>query len=161
MRKTLNKFIEQQLSSFGTLESVFETENHMGETTFSYGLSLNGISSGFNELEHIDINVCYSNHQKLTYELGKYSSPFYTNSKSNQKRLLELLIDLPLALSVNYEEITAVDWNRYSISITGAETTSIHDLMSMIKLFKQFLLQFSQERLDVLPKRLEKTRNGQ
>lgn len=155
----LAKSIESRLSEFGILELISETESNrfqFPKYQIAYSLSLTDVISDYGELGDIDIDVYYDDHQKITYELGKYSLPFFINSKSNLKRFLDLLIDLPLVLTVSYEKIAAVDWDRYSISITGAETTSLTELVSMIEVFKQFLLQVSHEQLDSLPKRWKK-----
>lgn len=154
MKKILSKFIEQQLSSFGILELELETESRIEGTALSYSLFLNGFSLNFDELGHIDIDIYYNNHQKLTYELGKYSFPLYTNSKSNQRRLLELLINTPLYLNTSFDKIeknSYMNWDRYVISLTGVKATNMEEFITMIEVFKQLLVQVKQEQLDYIP----------
>lgn len=159
MEKSINRFIEEKLSSLGILELDKIVQGKKGcwfwnEATLYYSLFLNGFSEEKEgELGYIDITVSYSNHKKITYELGKYSFTFLTNSKDSQKRILELIVETDLNFSIEIEKIKKnkdMYWDRYSTSITGIETTKIEELIVMIGDFKKYLMQVKKEKLEEL-----------
>ena len=102
---------------------------------------MTAITPEFSESGTLDIEVSFNDYQELTYELGKYSTPFYVNSKDELKCLLEGIVDLPLPFSVSYKPIKEVTWDRYIVSIDGVETTRIIELVKMIKVLEDYLSQ--------------------
>ena len=141
MTKALKKLIEENLSSLGIVELIDERRNKLWGYNLLYSLSLTAITPEFSELGTLDIEVSFNNYRELTYELGKYSFPFYVNSKKELKYLLEGIVDLPLPFSVSYEPIKEVTWDRYKVSIDGVETTRIIELVKMIKVLEDYLSQ--------------------
>lgn len=135
MTKALKKLIEENLSSLGIVELIDERRNKLWGYNLLYSLSLTAITPEFSELGTLDIEVSFNNYQELTYELGKYSIPFYVNSKEELKCLLEGIVDLPLPFSVR------VTWDRYIVSIDGVKTTRIIELVTMIKVLEDYLSQ--------------------
>ena len=148
MTSTLKQFIESNLSPFGILQLVDEKIDKFWGCDLFYSLSLKDITPEFLEIETIDIEVAYNDNQKVTYRLGKFSYPFYVNSKDQLKYLLELLIDLPLPFSVNYSKVKNLTQDRYIVSIEGVETTKISELVTMIKVLKPFLNKIYNQKLD-------------
>lgn len=141
MTKALKKLIEENLSSLGIVELIDERRNKLWGYNLLYSLSLTAITPEFLELGTLDIEVSFNNYRELTYELGKYSFPFYVNSKKELKYLLEGIVDLPLPFSVSYEPIKEVTWDRYVVSIDGVKTTRIIELVTMIKVLEEYLCQ--------------------
>ncbi len=141
MTKALKKLIEENLSSLGIVELIDERRNKLWGYNLLYSLSLTAITPEFSELGTLDIEVSFNNYRELTYELGKYSFPFYVNSKKELKYLLEGIVDLPLPFSVSYEPIKEVTWDRYVVSIDGVKTTRIIELVTMIKVLEEYLCQ--------------------
>lgn len=141
MTKALKKLIEENLSSLGIVELIDERHDKFGGYYLLYSLSLTAITPEFSESGTLDIEVSFNDYQELTYELGKYSIPFYVNSNDELKCLLEGIIDLPLPFSVSYEPITEITWDRYKVSIDGVETTRIIELVTMIKVLEDYLSQ--------------------
>lgn len=141
MIKALKKLIEENLSSLGIVELIDERRNKLWGYNLLYSLSLTAITPEFSELGTLDIEVSFNNYRELTYELGKYSFPFYVNSKKELKYLLEGIVDLPLPFSVSYEPIKEVTWDRYVVSIDGVKTTRIIELVTMIKVLEEYLCQ--------------------
>ena len=141
MTKALKKLIEENLSSLGIVELIDERRNKLWGYNLLYSLSLTAITPEFSELGTLDIEVSFNNYRELTYELGKYSFPFYVNSKKELKCLLEGIVDLPLPFSVSYEPIKEVTWDRYVVSIDGVKTTRIIELVTMIKVLEEYLCQ--------------------
>lgn len=139
--KALKKMIEENLSSLGIVELIDERRNKLWGYNLLYSLSLTAITPEFSELGTLDIEVSFNNYRELTYELGKYSIPFYVNSKDELKCLLEGIVDLPLPFSVSYEPIKEVTWDRYIVSIDGVKTTRIIELVKMIKVLEDYLSQ--------------------
>ncbi|CAD0149479.1 conserved protein of unknown function [Streptococcus thermophilus] len=155
MINTLNKLIEKNLSKYGILELELAEEGYLFGKSFSYSLWLNEFDLNICELGAIDIDVFYSNYDKITYELGKYSLPIYTNSKANLIRLIELIIETDLNFSIELEKVeksSKMFWDRYFISISGAKTTKMSELISMIEKLKQILTQVKEDELEKLPK---------
>ena len=148
MTRTLKQFIESNLSPLGILELVDEKSDKFWGCNLLYSLSLNDVTPEFLEIETIDIEVSYNDCQKGTYSLGKFSYPFYVNSKDQLKYLLEHLIDLPLPFSVNYKKVQSLIQDRYIVSIEGVETTKIAEFVAMIKVMKAFLNQIYHKQLD-------------
>lgn len=141
MTKALKKLIEENLSSLGIVELIDERRNKLWGYNLLYSLSLTAITPEFSELGTLDIEVSFNNYRELTYELGKYSFPFYVNSKKELKYLLEGIVDLPLPFSVSYEPIKEATWDRYVVSIDGVKTTRIIELVTMIKVLEEYLCQ--------------------
>lgn len=141
MTKALKKLIEENLSSLGIVELIDERRNKLWGYNLLYSLSLTAITPEFSELGTLDIEVSFNNYRELTYELGKYSFPFYVNSKKELKYLLEGIVDLPLPFSVSYEPIKEVTWDRYVVNIDGVKTTRIIELVTMIKVLEEYLCQ--------------------
>lgn len=141
MTKALKKLIEENLSSLGIVELIDERRNKLWGYNLLYSLSLTAITPEFLELGTLDIEVSFNNYRELTYELGKYSFPFYVNSKKELKYLLEGIVDLPLPFSVSYEPIKEVTRDRYVVSIDGVKTTRIIELVTMIKVLEEYLCQ--------------------
>ena len=141
MTKALKKLIEENLSALGIVELIDERRNKLWGYNLLYSLSLTAITPEFSELGTLDIEVSFNNYRELTYELGKYSFPFYVNSKKELKYLLEGIVDLPLPFSVSYEPIKEVTWDRYVVSIDGVKTTRIIELVTMIKVLEEYLCQ--------------------
>lgn len=139
--KTLKKLIEGNLSSLGLVELIDERRDKFGGYYLLYSLSLTAITPEFSESGTLDIEVSFNDYQELTYELGKYSTPFYVNSKDELKYLLEGIVNLPLPFSVSYKPIKEVTWDRYIVSIDGVETTRIIELVKMIKVLEDYLSQ--------------------
>lgn len=139
--RALKKLIEGNLSSLGLVELIDERHNKLWGYNLLYSLSLTAITPEFSELGTLDIEVSFNNYRELTYELGRYSFPFYVNSKKELKYLLEGIVDLPLPFSVSYEPIKEVTWDRYKVSIDGVETTRIIELVKMIKVLEDYLSQ--------------------
>ncbi|WP_413474023.1 hypothetical protein [Streptococcus parauberis] len=166
MEKTINKFIEKKLSPLGFLE-LDEIEQakkgcwNRNETALYYSLFLFGFSEEKEiELGWVEITVYYNNYKEITYELGKSCFPLFTNSKDSQKRLLELIVETDLNFSIEIEKIKKnkeMNWDRYSTSITGTETTRIEELVVMIEEFKKCLMQVKKEKLEALPEEIQKT----
>lgn len=163
MEKTINKFIEKRLSPLGILE-LGEIEQakegcwNRNETALYYSLFLFGFSEEKEiELGWVEITVYYNNYKEITYELGKSCFPLFTNSKDSQKRLLELIVETDLNFSIEIEKIKKnkdMNWDRYSTSITGTETTRIEELVVMIEEFKKCLMQVKKEKLEALPEEI-------
>lgn len=141
MTKVLKKLIEENLSSLGIVELIDERYDKLGGYYLLYSLSLIAITPEFSESGTVDIEVSFSDYQELTYELGKYSFPFYVNSKEELKCLLEGIVDLPLPFSVSYEPIKEVTWDRYIVSIDGVKTMRIIELVAMIKVLGDYFSQ--------------------
>lgn len=141
MTKALKKLIEENLSSLGIVELIDKRRNKLWGYNLLYSLSLTAITPEFSELGTLDIEVSFNNYRELTYELGKYSFPFYVNSKKELKYLLEGIVDLPLPFSVSYEPIKEVTWDRYVVNIDGVKTTRIIELVTMIKVLEEYLCQ--------------------
>lgn len=139
--RTLKKLIEGNLSSLGLVELIDERHDKFGGYYLLYSLSLAAITPEFAESGIVDIKVSFSDYQELTYELGKYSIPFYVNSKEELKYLLEGIIALPLPFSVNYEPIKEVTWDRYIVSIDGVKTIRMTEFVAMIKVLRDYLSQ--------------------
>lgn len=139
--KALKKLIEGNLSSLGLIELIDDRHDKFGGYYLLYSLSLTAITPEFSESGTLDIEVSFNDYQELTYELGKYSTPFYVNSKNELKCLLEGIVDLPLPFSVSYKPIKEVTWDRYIVSIDGVETTRIIELVKMIKVLEDYLSQ--------------------
>lgn len=135
MTKALKKLIEENLSPLGIVELIDERYDKFGGYYLLYSLSLTATTPEFSESGTVDIEVSFSDYQELTYELGKYSIPFYVNSKEELKCLLEGIVDLPLPFSVR------VTWDRYIVSIDGVKTTRIIELVTMIKVLEDYLSQ--------------------
>lgn len=166
MEKTINRFIEKKLSPLGILElDEIEKEKEgcwdWNETALYYSLFLDGFSEEEEgELGYVEITVHYNNYKEITYELGKSCFPLFTNSKDSQKRLLELIVETDLNFSIEIEKIKKnkeMNWDRYSTSITGTETTRIEELVVMIEEFKKCLMQVKKEKLEALPEEIQKT----
>lgn len=141
MTKALKKLIEENLSPLGIVELIDERYDKFGGYYLLYSLSLTATTPEFSESGTVDIEVSFSDYQELTYELGKYSIPFYVNSKEELKCLLEGIVDLSLPFSVSYEPIKEVTWDRYIVSIDGVKTTRIIELVTMIKVLEDYLSQ--------------------
>lgn len=139
--RVLKKLIEENLSSLGIVELIDERYDKFWGYYLLYSLSLTAITPEFSESGTVDIEVSFSDYQELTYELGKYSIPFYVNSNDELKCLLEGIVDLPLPFSVSYEPIKEVTWDRYVVSIDGVKTTRIIELVTMIKVLEEYLCQ--------------------
>lgn len=148
MTSTLKQFVESNLSPFGILQLVDEKSDKFWGCDLFYSLSLKDITPEFLEIETIDIEVAYDDRQKVTYTLGKFSYPFYVNSKDQLKYLLEFLIDLPLPFTVNYRKVKNLTQDRYIVSIEGVKTTKIAELVAMIKVLKPFLNKIYNQKLD-------------
>ncbi|HEN9415879.1 TPA: hypothetical protein ACQ0F8_001623 [Streptococcus agalactiae] len=160
MEKTIKRFVEKKLSPLGILElDEIEQEKEgswdWNETVLYFSLFLDGFSEAKEgELGYVEIIVYYNNHKGITYELGKSCFPLFTNSKDNQKRLLEIIMETDLNFCVEFEKIkknTNMYWDRYSTSVTGVETTKIEEFIVIIEKFKSCLMQVKREDLEALP----------
>ena len=150
MANVRKESIESKLSKIGFLELQSEERENF-EKIDSYSLCLSEDILGY-DLADINVDVYYLDEKVTKYELGKYGIGIITNSKGSQKRLMELIVDTELSFLVEFKKIeknSVMTWDRYITSIRGATTTNFNELLTMIKIFKQFLLQVKQEKLDM------------